>query len=108
VAVDLSHSGYRTTAEAIVTSSKPVLVTHSGCASLHSHPRNKPDDILRSLADHGGYFGVYLMAYLVASPTVPTKQHVLDHIVHAINVFGENFVAKINQGLGQSDLALLV
>jgi hypothetical protein len=48
------------------------------------------------------------MAYLVASPTVPTKQHVLDHIVHAINVFGENFVAKINQGLGQSDLALLV
>lgn len=98
VAIDLSHSGYRTTAEAIVTSSKPVLVTHSGCASLHSHPRNKPDDILRSLADHGGYFGVYLMPYLVASATVPTKQHVLDHIVHAINVCGADHVGIGNDG----------
>lgn len=62
------------------------------------HPRNKPDDILRSLADHGGYFGVYLMPYLVASATVPTKQHVLDHIVHAINVCGADHVGIGNDG----------
>ena len=92
VAVDLSHSGYRTTAEAITTSSKPVLISHSGCAAVYAHPRNKPDEILRSLADRGGYFGVYLMPYLVASPTVPTRQHVLDHLLHAINVCGADHV----------------
>jgi membrane dipeptidase len=92
VAVDLSHSGYRTTAEGIATSSKPVLISHSGCAALYAHPRNKPDEILKSLADRGGYFGVYLMPYLVASPTVPTRQHVLDHLVHAINVCGSDHV----------------
>jgi membrane dipeptidase len=92
IAVDLSHSGYRTTAEAIATSSKPVLISHSGCAAVYSHPRNKPDGILKSLADRGGYFGVYLMPYLVASPTIPTRQHVIDHLLHAINVCGADHV----------------
>jgi membrane dipeptidase len=98
VAVDLSHSGYRTTAEGIFESGKPVLITHSGCAAVYAHPRNKPDEILKSLADRGGYFGVYLMPYLVASPTVPRREHVLDHIVHAINVCGADQVGIGSDG----------
>jgi membrane dipeptidase len=92
VAIDLSHSGYRTTAEGIAESAKPVLISHSGCAAVYSHPRSKPDQILKSLADRGGYFGVYLMPYVVASPTVPSREHVLDHVVHAINVCGADHV----------------
>ena len=98
VAVDLSHSGYRTTSEGIAESKKPVLITHSGCAAVYPHPRNKPDEILKSLADRGGYFGVYLMPYVVASPTVPTREHVLDHIVHAINVCGADHVGIGSDG----------
>jgi membrane dipeptidase len=98
VAVDLSHSGYRTTSEGIAESVKPVLITHSGCASVYAHPRSKPDDILKSLADRGGYFGVYLMPYVVASPTVPTREHVLDHVVHAINVCGADHVGIGSDG----------
>ena len=98
VAVDLSHSGYRTTSEAIAASAKPVLISHSGCAAVYPHPRNKPDEILKSLADRGGYFGVYLMPYLVASPTVPTRQHVLDHLVHAIHVCGADHVGIGSDG----------
>jgi membrane dipeptidase len=98
VAVDLSHSGDRTTSEAIEASSKPVLVTHAGCAALYAHPRNKPDDVLRSLADRGGYFGVYLMPYLVASPTVPTREHVVAHLLHAISVCGVDHVGIGSDG----------
>lgn len=98
VAVDLSHSGYRTTSEGIAQSAKPVLITHSGCGAVYAHPRNKPDAILKALADRGGYFGVYLMPYLVASPTVPTRQHVLDHLVHAINVCGADHVGIGSDG----------
>ncbi len=98
VAVDLSHSGYRTTSEAIVASSKPVIISHSGCAAVYAHPRNKPDEVLKSLADRGGYFGVYLMPYLVASPTVPTRQHVIDHVVHAIEVCGADHVGIGSDG----------
>ncbi|HEY6386199.1 MAG TPA: membrane dipeptidase [Candidatus Acidoferrum sp.] len=98
VAVDLSHSGYRTTSEGIAGSTKPVLISHSGCAAIYPHPRSKPDEILKSLADRGGYFGVYLMPYLVASPTVPTRQHVLDHLIHAINVCGTDHVGIGSDG----------
>jgi membrane dipeptidase len=98
VAVDLSHSGYRTTSEGIAESKKPVLITHSGCAAVYPHPRSKPDEILKSLADRGGYFGVYLMPYVVASPTVPTREHVLDHLVHAINVCGADHVGIGSDG----------
>jgi membrane dipeptidase len=98
VAIDLSHSGYRTTSEAIESSSKPVLISHSGCAAIYEHPRNKPDSILKSLADHDGYFGVYLMPYLVASPTVPTREHVMQHLLHAINVCGTDHVGIGSDG----------
>src|ERR1035438_7726170 len=98
VAVDLSHSGYRTTSEGIAASTKPVLITHAGCAAVYAHPRNKPDEILKSLADRGGYFGVYLMPYVLASPTIPTREHVLDHIAHAINVCGADHVGIGSDG----------
>ncbi|HEY4842125.1 MAG TPA: membrane dipeptidase [Terriglobales bacterium] len=98
VAVDLSHSGYRTTSEGISQSAKPVLITHAGCAAVYAHPRNKPDEVLKSLADRGGYFGVYLMPYVVASPTIPTREHVLDHVVHAINVCGADHVGIGSDG----------
>jgi membrane dipeptidase len=98
VAVDLSHSGYRTTSEGIAASLRPVLISHSGCAAVYPHPRNKPDEILKSLADRGGYFGVYLMPYLVASPTVPTHENVLEHLLHAINICGAEHVGIGSDG----------
>src|SRR5664279_2107617 len=98
VAIDLSHSGYRTTSEAIEASAKPVLITHSGCAAVYAHPRSKPDEILKSLANRGGYFGVFLMPYLVASPTVPTREHVIAHLLHAINVCGADHVGIGSDG----------
>jgi membrane dipeptidase len=98
IAVDLSHSGYRTTSEGIAQSAKPVLISHAGCAAVYPHPRNKPDEILKALADRGGYFGVYLMPYLVASPTIPTRENVLDHVVHAINTCGSDHVGIGSDG----------
>jgi len=98
VAVDLSHSGYQTTSEAIAASKKPVLISHSGCASIYAHPRNKPDDVMKTLADKGGYFGVYLMPYLVASPTVPTREHVINHVLGALKVCGADHVGIGSDG----------
>ena len=98
VAVDLSHSGYRTTSEAIAASKKPVLISHSGCASIYAHPRSKPDEVMKALADRGGYFGVYLMPYLVASPTVPTREHVINHVLGAINICGADHVGIGSDG----------
>jgi len=99
VAVDLSHCGQKTTAEAIEFSSKPVLITHAGCSAIHRHPRNKDDRELRALADRGGVVGIYFMPYLVASPTYPTRQHVIEHLDHALKVCGADHVGIGTDGV---------
>jgi membrane dipeptidase len=98
VAVDLGHAGMRTTAEAIAASKMPALITHSGCRALHDHPRNQPDVNLKTLADRGGVVGIYFMPYLVASPIVPTAEHVIDHLAHALDVAGTEHVGIGSDG----------
>ena len=98
IAVDLSHSGQRTTAEGIEVSAKPVLITHAGCSAIHLHPRNKDDRELRALADRGGVIGIYFMPYLVTSPTSPTREHVLAHLDHALKVCGSDHVGIGSDG----------
>ena len=71
VTIDLSHANESTTADVMAASSKPVIVSHAGCAAIHSHPRNKTDDQLKKLADKGGVIGIYDLPYLTASPRQP-------------------------------------
>jgi len=88
--------------DAIAASKKPILISHGGCAAVHAHPRNKDDETLRQLAVRGGYFGVYLMPYLSASPNVPTKEDVLNHLDHALDVCGADHVGIGSDGGIQS------
>lgn len=97
--VDLSHCGQRTTAEGIAASSAPVAITHSGCNAVARHPRSKDDVELRALAEAGGVIGIYLMPFLTPG-RAPTRDDVLDHLEHALDVCGEDHV-----GIG-SDLSI--
>lgn len=99
VIVDLSHCGQRTTAEGIAASSRPVAISHSGCAALADVPRNKRDVELKAMADKGGVVGIYLMPFLTPGRQ-PTLEDVVRHIEHAVNVCGEDHV-----GIG-SDLSI--
>jgi membrane dipeptidase len=92
VGVDLSHCGHKTTAEGIAASTKPPLITHTGCNAIHEHPRNKYDSELKALADKGGVVGIYLMPYLGGAPNQPSKELVMQHIDHALKVCGEDHV----------------
>src|SRR3546814_10224602 len=52
--VDVSHSGDRTTLDAIDISAKPIAITHSNCRALIDHPRVKTDEAIKALAAKGG------------------------------------------------------
>ena len=43
MAIDMSHSGERSTLEAIDLSARPIAITHANPASWHKVPRNKSD-----------------------------------------------------------------
>ena len=92
MAIDLSHANAQTTSDAIAASSKPVIMSHAGCAAVHPHPRNKTDEQLRALADKGGVMGIYDLPYLAASPKQPTVDDYIAHMEHALKVMGEDHV----------------
>jgi len=97
ILVDLSHCGRRTTKDALGLSAKPVAFTHTGCAALHDHPRNKTDEELRALADRGGVAGIYVMPYLRPKGQ-PVAEDVVRHLEHAIEVAGEEHVGVGTDG----------
>lgn len=92
VALDLSHSNTKTTAEGIAASTKPPLITHAGCRAVYLHPRNKEDRELKALADKGGVVGIYMLPYITASPKQPMLDDYLQHLEHALKVCGEDHI----------------
>lgn len=93
VVVDVSHCGPRTTMDAIRCSARPVAVSHSACSSVHAHPRNKGDEVLRALVDTGGYFGVCAVpTFLASREELPSLGHWVRHLQHAVEVCGADHV----------------
>lgn len=91
ILVDVSHIGRQTSLDTIRASTKPVAATHTGCSAVADMPRNKPDALLKEIADRGGVVGIYLMPYL-RTEGQPHGEDVMRHIEHALNVCGEDHV----------------
>ena len=86
--IDTSHCSDRTTLEAIRLSARPVAVTHAGCRALFPTPRNKPDEVIRALAEKGGYFGVFNQSNWLTDRDRSTVDDVVDHIDRVVKVGG--------------------
>lgn len=65
ILVDLGHVGERSSREAIDASDRPCVISHANLTSRNDHVRNKSDELIRHLADHGGVFGVTAIARLI-------------------------------------------
>jgi membrane dipeptidase len=97
ILVDLSHCGRKTAAEALRISKQPVVFSHTGCAAVAEHPRNRTDAELRAVAEKGGVAGIYFMPYLRVGHQ-PTAGDVIRHLEHAIDVAGEDHVSIGSDG----------
>jgi membrane dipeptidase len=89
MAVDVSHSGDRTTLDACEVSSKPVLFTHSNSRVLaDGHPRTKTDEAIRAMAGTGGVMGITGVRMFVKSHEPTTVEDYLDHFDHVRDLVG--------------------
>jgi membrane dipeptidase len=90
--VDVSHSGDRTTLDAIALSTKPIAITHSNCRALINHPRVKTDEAIRALGAKGGVMGITGVRNFVTAKEPTTLGSIVDHIDHVVKLVGIDHV----------------
>lgn len=91
VIVDVAHSGWRTSLEAAKCSTRPAVASHTAAAGLHQHIRGKPDDVLKALADSGGYAGICCIPAFLGDKG--DLNAFLDHIDYVVKKIGVDHVA---------------
>lgn len=90
VIVDLAHINRRGFMEALELSTVPAMVSHTGVLGVHEHWRNIDDEQIRAVADRGGCIGIIFARKYLGSASIDA---VVDHILHVIDVAGEDVPA---------------
>jgi membrane dipeptidase len=90
--IDVSHSGDRTTLDAIAISKKPIAITHSNCRALLNHPRVKTDEAIKALAAKGGVMGITGVRNFVKKTDPTTIVDIAEHIDHVVKLVGIDHV----------------
>lgn len=94
--VDVSHLSDGGFMDVAQIAKKPFVASHSNCRALSPHQRNLTDEMIRILADKGGVSGInFGPSFLNADTNCQdsTKELIVEHIKHFINVGGEDCVA---------------
>ncbi|WP_207100138.1 membrane dipeptidase [Paracoccus shandongensis] len=86
--VDMSHSGDRSTLEAIEHSSRPIAITHANAKAWHPALRNKTDDVLRALGQSGGMLGVSTYPHHLRNGSACTLQDFCDMVARTAEITG--------------------
>ncbi len=89
--VDGSHTGYRTTMEAMEVATAPFIFSHSLAHAVHEHYRNIRDDQIKACAESGGVIGFNGVAFFLGDETA-SSETVVRHIDHIANLVGPEHV----------------
>lgn len=91
VIVDVAHSGWETAADAARASAKPMVASHTTCATVYEHFRGKPDATIKAICDTGGYVGMCCIPRFLGGRG--DLNALLDHLDHVIKTFGPDHAA---------------
>jgi len=87
---DCAHSGWQTSLEAAQVSEKPVVASHTTCGKLFPHIRSKPDEVIKAIADTGGYVGICCISRFLRGEG--NINALLDHVDHVVKTVGVDHV----------------
>ncbi|MGH3678816.1 MAG: dipeptidase [Natronosporangium sp.] len=95
IAIDVSHSGDRTSLDVIEASSTPIFITHAGARTVWPTARMKPDQVIRALAERGGVIGIEAAPHTTLSPEhrAHSLDSVMDHFRYCVELVGIDHVA---------------
>ena len=90
IIVDLAHINRKGFFDALAAGKNPPMVSHTGVAGVHEHWRNIDDEQLRAVGDKGGCVGIIFAKRFLGGNSLDA---VADHLIHIINVAGEDVPA---------------
>lgn len=95
IAIDVSHSGDRTSLDVIKASRVPVFITHAGARSVWPTNRMKPDEVIKACAERGGVIGIEAAPHTTLSPEHPhhSLESVMDHFQYCVDLVGIEHVS---------------
>lgn len=92
IIVDCSHTGLRTSLEAIDASARPPVFSHAGIRSVHPSPRNIVDEQIKAVAAKGGLVGANTYPPFVSGDKQPTLEQLIDHIKYIADLVGVDHI----------------
>jgi len=105
IVVDGSHTGYRTTMNAIEISEKPPVFSHSNPLKLCENRRNIRDDQIKAVAAKRGLVGINGFPAFVKRGAQPTLSDFVDHIEYVLQLVGIDHVGLGLDYYGQGSSA---
>jgi membrane dipeptidase len=90
MAIDVSHSGEKTSLDCIQTSKKPVFISHAGAKGLWNSKRMKSDEVIKACAERGGIIGIEASPHTTFSRKHPQMDidTVMDHFEYCVDLVG--------------------
>jgi membrane dipeptidase len=80
IIVDCTHTGLRTSLDAVECSTAPVVLSHSNPSSVHASTRNVPNELIDAIARSGGVIGAVGFPAMVGTATRPSLDDFIAHI----------------------------
>jgi membrane dipeptidase len=93
VIIDVAHTGIKTIEDILVTTTNPIVSTHTGVYSLANNARNLTDDQIKAIADGGGVVGIVFYPYFLTNTSTAYISDIIKHIDYIVNLVGIDYVA---------------
>ena len=92
IVVDGSHTGERTTLEAIEASTKPFVFSHANAKTLFDSPRNITDQQMKACASTGGLVGIVGFPGFLGKEPRPSLERFINFVDYAVELIGPDHV----------------
>ena len=90
--LDCTHTGYRSSMEAIEMSTQPVMFSHSNAKTLLQHDRNIDDDQIKACANTGGLIGITGVGHFLAEDMKASPEVFVNHVDYLANLVGTDHI----------------
>lgn len=90
--LDCTHTGYRSSMEAIEMSSQPVMFSHSNAHAVYPHARNIKDDQIEACAATGGLIGITGVGHFLCAEMTACAEAFVQHVDYVAERVGPEHV----------------